>query len=314
MTAGKILSTVTPSHDPASYLEKKCPCKHTLPEEHLTELLDAAQINVWHWDLATDEITDHGYSESLAVLAGYDSYKEKIGRIENFIMRLHPDDCERVKILLETSFNQHIDYEAEFRIKLLTGNYEWVVSRGRYLKDNNGVPVSMIGSWRFITEQKRIQQLIARQQATLVRIGRAYSLGELASTLAHEISQPLLVLNTYLSGTLRRLRESDIDKKELLAILINAVKQVELSGKIVKRIKRFVSQGELHRENVHFADLFTNIIKIVRYTFPHPVNIQLEIKENLPCVEVDCAQIKQVILNLMVTAHTPQINFPARAI
>ncbi len=107
-----------------------------------------------------------------------------------------------------------------------------------------------------------------------------------------------MILSTYLGGTLRRLRETDIPKQELINILENITQQVTLSGKIVKRIKRFISQGELNYERINLSTLFDNTIKIIRSAFYHPVDIQLEIPEDLPEVEVDHAQIKQIILNI----------------
>ncbi len=154
MTTGKTLHTAN-HFNATTYLTGNSLRKLALSDSHFAELLEAAQINVWDWDLATNEVIDCGYSASLAVLAGYDAHKKYPGRIEHFLKRLHPDDRERVQKLLETSFSQHVDYAAEFRIQLQDGHYEWVAARGRYLYDDHNIPIKMIGSWRFITEQKK---------------------------------------------------------------------------------------------------------------------------------------------------------------
>ncbi|STX43791.1 sensor histidine kinase [Legionella donaldsonii] len=267
--------------------------------EHIRELLDAGKLNIWEWDLISDDVIDFGYSESLSILG---DYKGEIGRLNHFLTRLHPDDRERIVNELEEAFVQQDDYNAEFRIRLMNGRYEWVAARGRYIRDAAGKPIKMIGTWCFITDQKNIQELARRQQTTLTRLSRCYVLGEVASTLTHEISQPLLVTNTYLSGSVRRLKQNDIDKEELTNVLEAALKQVDLMGKIIKRIKRFVTHGELHYEPVDLASVAENAVKIARFSFDFVVIVNYDFDKNLTKVILDSNQIKQVFLNLINNA------------
>ncbi|MCC5013705.1 MULTISPECIES: sensor histidine kinase [unclassified Legionella] len=267
--------------------------------EHIRELLDAGRLNIWEWDLVSDDVIDFGYSESLSILG---DYKGEIGRLNHFLTRLHPDDRERIVNELEEAFVQQDDYNAEFRIRLMNGRYEWVAARGRYIRDAAGKPIKMIGTWCFITDQKNIQELARRQQTTLTRLSRCYVLGEVASTLTHEISQPLLVTNTYLSGSIRRLKQNDIDKEELTNVLEAALKQVDLMGKIIKRIKRFVTHGELHYEPVDLASVAENAVKIARFSFDFVVIVNYDFDKNLTKVILDSNQIKQVFLNLINNA------------
>lgn len=267
--------------------------------EHIRELLDAGKLNIWEWDLISDDIIDFGYSESLSILGGYEG---EVGRLNHFLTRLHPDDRERIAQELEEAFAHYDDYNAEFRVRLMNGRYEWVAARGRYIRDAAKKPIKMIGTWCFITEQKNIQELTRRQQTTLTRLSRCYVLGEVASTLIHEISQPLLVTNTYLSGSVRRLKQNDIEKEELTNVLEAALKQVDLMGKIIKRIKRFVTHGELHYEPVDLVSVAENAVKVARFSFDFAVIVNYYFDKDLAEVILDRNQIKQVFLNLINNA------------
>ncbi|MCL9685540.1 PAS domain-containing sensor histidine kinase [Legionella maioricensis] len=266
--------------------------------DHLMELLDTGKLNVWEWDLITNEVIDFGYSGSLSIL---DEYKD-VGNIEHFITRLHPDDREHIERKLTNALVNFEDYSAEFRIQFIEGSYEWVLARGRYIRDADKNPIKMIGTWRFITEQKNTQELIQLQQTTLNRLSRCYFLGEVASSLSHEISQPLCALNTFLTGSILRLQHDGIEKKEFANILQTAAKQVDLISTIIKRIKRFVTHGELHFESVNIALLANNAVKMAKFYSNFPVTIKYDFDERLTETNLDRNQIKQVFLNIINNA------------
>ncbi len=266
--------------------------------DHLMELLDTGKLNIWEWDLITNEVIDFGYSESLSIL---DEYKD-VGNIEHFITRLHPDDREYIDSKLTNSLVNFEDYSAEFRIQFIEGSYEWVSASGRYIRDEDNHPVKMIGTWRLVTEQKDTQELIQLQQTTLNRLSRCYFLGEVASSLSHEISQPLCALNTFLTGSIFRLQQEDIEKKEFTSMLQAAAKQVELISTVIKRIKRFVTHGELHFELANIALLANNAVKMARFYSNFPVIIKYDFDENLTETSLDRNQIKQVFLNIINNA------------
>ena len=269
-----------------------------ISHDHLIELLDTGKLNVWEWDLITNEVIDFGYSGSLSIL---DEYKD-VGNIKHFITRLHPDDREHISSKLINALVNFEDYSAEFRIQFVEGHYEWVSAIGRYIRDADKNPIKMIGTWRFITEQKDTQELIQLQQTTLNRLSRCYFLGEVASSLSHEISQPLCALNSFLTGSILRLQHDDIEKKEFANILQTAAKQVDLISTIIKRIKRFVTHGELHFELVDIALLANNAVKLAEFYSNFPVTVKYDFDEKLTEASLDRNQIKQVFLNIINNA------------
>ncbi|PWY56773.1 histidine kinase [Legionella qingyii] len=271
---------------------------YEISHTYLMELLDVGKLNVWQWDLSTNEIIDFGYSESLSVL----KLDNKVGHIDHFIKRLHPEDREKIANALINSLTHFEDHYSDFRILSSKGHYEWVSARGRYIRDAENNPVKMIGTWHFITEQKQNQELIKLQQTTLDRISRCYFSGEAASSLSHEISQPLLALNSYLLGSILRLQQEDKGSNEFIDVLQKALEQVELISTLVKRMKRFVTHGELHFERVNLASLAKQSVILSKFYSSFSGVVQYEFDEHLTEVYLDRNQMRQVFLNLINNA------------
>ncbi|KTD05104.1 ATP-binding protein [Fluoribacter gormanii] len=271
---------------------------YEISHTYLMELLDVGKLNVWQWDLSTNEIIDFGYSESLSVL----NLDSKVGHIDHFITRLHPEDREEIANALINSLTHFEDHYSDFRILSAKGHYEWVSARGRYIRDAENNPVKMIGTWHFITEQKQNQELIKQQQTTLDRISRCYFSGEAASSLSHEISQPLLALNSYLLGSILRLQQEDKGSNQFIDVLQKALEQVELISTIVKRMKRFVTHGELHFERVNLVSLAKQSVILSKFYSSFSGTVQYEFDANLTEVYLDRNQMRQVFLNLINNA------------
>ncbi len=281
-------------------LKKTCTNNLTyeISHDYLMQLLDVGKLNVWQWDLGTNEVIDFGYSESLSVL----NADSKMGHIDHFITRLHPEDREEVANELVNSLTHFEDHYADFRVQSTKGHYEWVSARGRYIRDAENNPIKMIGTWHFITEQKNNQELIRLQQTTLERISRCYFSGEAASSLSHEISQPLLALNSYLLGSILRLQQQDKGSNEFIGVLQKALEQVELISTIIKRMKRFVTHGELHFERVNLASLIKQSVILSKFYSNFSGTVQYEFDEHLTEVYLDRNQMRQVFLNLINNA------------
>lgn len=277
---------------------------YEISRDYLMELLDVGKLNVWQWDLSTNEVIDFGYSESLSIL----NADSEVGHIDNFITRLHPEDREQVANKLIDSLAYFEDHIADFRIQSTQGHYEWVSARGRCIRDAENNVIKMIGTWRFITEQKKNQELIQLQQTTLDRISRCYFSGESASSLSHEISQPILALNSYLLGSILRLKQEGKDSNEFIDVLQKALEQVELINTIIKRMRRFVTHGELHFERVNLALLAKQSVVLSKFYSNFSGTVQYEVDEHLNEVYLDRNQMRQVFLNLINNAFEAMVD------
>jgi two-component system sensor kinase FixL len=161
-----------------------------------------------------------------------------------------------------------------------------------------------IGFVHDITERQKTQQRLQDLQAELVYMSRFTALGEMASTLAHELNQPLTAAANYLGGA-RRLLDGglDADLAMVRGAIDNAADQALRAGQIIKRLREFVARGESDRQAEHIRKLIEDAAALAlvgaRQSGAH---VSLSFDPAADLVLVDKIQIQQVVHNLMRNA------------
>lgn len=160
------------------------------------------------------------------------------------------------------------------------------------------------GFVRDLTERQQTQQRLQDLQAELIFMSRFTALGEMASTLAHELNQPLTAVTSYLNGARRLL---DGGKAESLPMVRGAIDsaadQALRAGQIIKRLREFVARGESDRRSEDLQKLIEEASALAlvgaKETGVH-VSFSFDVLARM--VMVDKIQIQQVVLNLMRNA------------
>jgi PAS domain S-box-containing protein len=121
--------------------------------ERMELAANAADLGMWMWDVARDEIwiTDKGRT-----LLGFGA-SEKLD-LERFKNVLHPEDRERVLEAIENTLRTGADYEAEYRVMLPEGQLRWVAGWGQVELDRDGRPLRMRGAALDITKRKQAEE------------------------------------------------------------------------------------------------------------------------------------------------------------
>ena len=106
------------------------------------------------------------YSTRFKALLGFrdDEFPNRRGA---WIERLHPDDRQRVLAALDAHFRHRVPYDVEYRLKTKSGEYRWFSGRGHAMWDAAGNPTRFAGAVRDITESKRIEEALRREQQLL---------------------------------------------------------------------------------------------------------------------------------------------------
>jgi two-component system sensor kinase FixL len=157
------------------------------------------------------------------------------------------------------------------------------------------------GFVRDITERAQTQQRLQDLQAELIFMSRFTALGEMASTLAHELNQPLTAATSYLNGARRLLTGGQAqDIPTARDAIDSAAEQMLRAGQIIKRLREFVSRGESDRQPEDLRKLIEEASALalvgVKQTGTH---VSFDFDAGTDMVLVDKIQIQQVILNLM---------------
>lgn len=136
-------------------------------------------------------------------------------------------------------------------------------------------------------------------QEVLAHADRLNSIGKMASTLVHELNQPLFSVGALLSGCLHIIEQGAGNKDQLIEALNEAQNQVDRAGKMLASIQRFMSSRGTSRSG---TNLNTVIQEAVRLVEPEGqvvgVPIQTRLADSLPEIEASAVQIEQVVLNI----------------
>ena len=168
-----------------------------------------------------------------------------------------------------------------------------------------------------ITQRQKTQLRLQGLQSDLAHVGRVSEMGTLASSLAHELNQPLTALANYYE-TLRDLLASPPDEETLAIIreaLEDAATQTIRAGQIVRRLRDFVRHGEVERRIESLPRLVTeaNALALVG-SREHGIEVQVRLDPDANEVLVDRIQIQQVLVNLIRNAIDAMVGAPVRSL
>lgn len=167
------------------------------------------------------------------------------------------------------------------------------------LIDGNGQHTGWMASVLDITERKNAEELARQQQEQLQFTSRLVTMGEMASTLAHELNQPLAAISSYNAGCLNLLNAGGSKPEDLLPALEKIGVQAQRAGKIIRRVHDFVRKSEPKRALCSFGDIIEDCLGFVEpEARKRHVKIECEIPD-LPPIPADRLMLEQVLLNLI---------------
>lgn len=147
------------------------------------------------------------------------------------------------------------------------------------------------------------EKLLREQDAQLARIMRLNAIGEMASTLAHELSQPLTAVRAHLRAALRRLEAGEPDLAAARGDLRHGVTQVDLAAGIIRRLREYLGRGEPRREAIDPLAVARDALALAGPDAERGgVRVVLHAPALLPPVLADRVQVQQVLLNLVRNA------------
>jgi PAS domain S-box-containing protein len=192
-------------------------------------------------------------------------------------------------------------YEKEYRKK--DGTVFPIELRTFLLRDEMGSNIGMWAIVRDITRRKLIESEARKLREDLAHVTRVSTLGELTSSLAHEINQPLAAILSNAQAAQRFLSQDKPDMKEVAEILGDIVRDDNRAAEVIRKIRSLLKKEETRYETLSLNDVIDEILNVVRNdTALTAVSIEKEYDPSLPSVWGDRIQLQQVILNLVLNA------------
>ena len=178
----------------------------------------------------------------------------------------------------------------------------WFDVRSRYLQWTDGRLAQMLIATD-ITTRRHAEALAARQAERAQATSRLMTMGEMASSVAHELNQPLTAITNYCNGMVSRVRNDAIQKDDLLAALEKTAKQAQRAGQIIHRIRNFVKRSEPKREAAQASQIVEDAVELAGIELRRRnVAIHTYVAQRLPQMMVDPILIEQVVMNLLKNA------------
>jgi PAS domain S-box-containing protein len=189
-------------------------------------------------------------------------------------------------------------------VELSDGSNRWYEVRTRFIPWVDGHLAQLLIATE-ITQRKKAEELSRQQEERMQFTSRLTTMGEMASSLAHELNQPLSAISNYCMGVVKRL-DGHLDpmvSKDILPALEKASEQAHRAGTIIQRIRGFVKRSEPQRKASAIKDIINDAVGLVEIeAHRHRLSIQSQIAENLPDIDLDPVLILQVLVNLLKNA------------
>ena len=252
--------------------------------ERLRIAQSAGRVATWEWDLSTGDLL---WGEEC--LWAFGRPPEEISTLQTTLKFLHPDDLPHVLERLQPALDGTGEYKAEFRILWPDGLTHWTQAFGKPVLSETGQPTAIIGFNIDISDRKLADE-------ALIKVEKLAAVGRLASTMAHEINNPLEAVTNLLY-----LARNSTSMDEAREFLGTADTELRRASAITNQALRFHRQATRPTE-VTFVDLTADIL-IGRHSRLINSNILVDQKDRTTkpvlCFE---GEIRQVLSNLIGNA------------
>jgi PAS domain S-box-containing protein len=229
----------------------------------------------------------------------------------SWIDSIHPDDRNLIGRGIFIRVPKE-DSEVEYRVLHPDGTIRWIRDRAFAIRNEAGEVYRVAGIAEDVTENKLSAQREREHQNELAHMARLNSVGEMASSLAHELNQPLGAVANYCRAGLRILRSDTPDTDKVNQALEKASVQAQRAGEIIHHIRDFVRKDKRRNACIDLNDVVREAVRLTEADIrKRRGTIRLHLVEHLPKVMGDRVQLEQVILNLLRNGMEAMIDSDA---
>jgi two-component system sensor histidine kinase DctS len=152
-----------------------------------------------------------------------------------------------------------------------------------------------------LSERLRVERLAARQQEQLEASARLVAVGEVASTLAHELNQPLGALSSFATGLLNRLGDGSIEREDIVPVVQRMARMADKAGRVIQRVNAFARRQEMSPQPLALAPFVARVAQAV--PLPEGVSLELDLPGgDGPTVPADALLLEHALHNLVLNA------------
>jgi PAS domain S-box-containing protein len=281
--------------------------------QQLMELAtNAGELGLWSRDLEKGEVWVNPH---LRTLFGFK--QDESLRLNDLLIYIHPDDRTRVAYEIENAQLAGIPFEAEFRIVPPDGRERWVVARGKTVSEHRGM--RRMGVILDITERKRAEERfrlaveeLQRHREELAHVTRVSTVGELTTSVAHELNQPLGAILSNAEAAEMFLTADPPALDEVRDILADIRKDDQRASEVIRRMRNLLRKQELAPKSIEINEAVDETLRLLAIdASARKVTMKFERTKGLPRVWCDPVHFQQVVLNLVLNGMEAMNGLPA---
>ncbi len=195
----------------------------------------------------------------------------------------------------------------------------WFFIGARNITWMGGRPAELL-TIQDVTVKKEHEEMLEQQQKNAEQASRLMTMGELASSLAHELNQPLAAVQNYASATLTMLKAGKLTEAGVEAGLNKIINQTQRAAQIIRRIRGFAKRGETVRVPAAVSHILDETLELAQLQAKkYGMTIALDISAGSETIVCDPVLIEQVLINLLKNAmeaslqtHAQQVRLTVR--
>lgn len=254
-------------------------------EERFRLATAAGAVGIWDWDILHNIVS---WSERLFDFHGLKP-GEFGGTVEAFSRLVHPEDLQAVQGALAKALEQDAPYELEFRGLRSDGTYRYLTTRAQVLRDENGVPIRMLGATIDVTERRLAEDALRRSE-------KLAAAGRLAASISHEINNPLEAVTNLLY-----LLRSEPLTHEGKARLAMAELELGRASNLTKKSLAFYRDTN-SRAPVHLCRIIAEVFDVYRIpALQNDVSLSMDCADDVLLQGYE-GELRQILLNLVSNA------------
>ena len=229
---------------------------------------------------------------ALAKFAGMDP-EELLGR--SFYPFMHEEEREESIRLIESISMENRVVETEGRTTLPNGKVRWNRWTNTGIFDDDGFLIEYQAVGQDITERKRAEEekMVLEQQ--LQHTQKLESLGVLSGGIAHDFNNILAIIMGYCSLT-----RMDYERAENNITEIE--KAAERAAALCRQMLAYAGKAQLAKTQVNMRMLVDEMVTMLKATLPQNSVIKPELSTDIPTIEADASQLRQIVMNLIINA------------
>lgn len=201
------------------------------------------------------------------------------------------------------------EYHVQRRFQRLDGTLVWAHTSVTLVPGDIDEEQHLVLVTEDITEQRHAEQALIRARSELAQVARVSTLGELTASIAHEVNQPLAAIVANGHAAQRWLAASPPDETEAKAAVGRIIRDANLAGNVIHRIRGFVRRREPQQVPLDLDEVIRDVVDLVRSEAQtRRIDVSHTQDCALPPVVADRVQLHQVVLNLVMNgleAKTP---------